>query len=123
MVSFFPIKKMADRETKGLATATYSRKHFAELLYLSHDVAFPSPTLTKVDAGAAGPSSDLLYYFEEDRFRPPCTNPRGAAASCREEPRNQRRHRKAAENAWNETTMHIIREMSLCVSASAGCNT
>ena len=113
---------MADRETKGLAMATCSRKHFAELLYLNHDIAFPSPTLTKADDGAAGPGSDLLYYFEEDRFRPLCTKPRGAAASCREEPRNQCRHRKAAENAWNETTMHINREMSLCVSASAGCN-
>ena len=102
--------------------AAYTRMHFAELLYLRRDIAFPSPTLTKADDGAAGPSSDLLYCSEEDRFRPLCTNPRGAAASCREEPRNQRRHRKAAENAWNETTMHINREMSLCVSASAGCN-
>jgi len=102
--------------------ATYSRKHFAELLYLNHDIAFLSPILTKADDGAAGPSSDLSYCSEEDRSRPPYTIPLGASASCREELRNQCRHRKAVENAWNETTMHINREMSLCVSASAGCN-
>lgn len=92
--------------------AAHMRKHFAELLYLNHDIAFPSPILTKADDGVVGPSSDLHYCSEKDRSRPPYTIPLGAPASCREEPRNQRRHRKAVENAWNETTMHIIREMN-----------
>ena len=67
--------------------AAHTRKHFAELLHFNHDIAFLSPTLTKADEAAAGPSSDLPCCSEEDRSRPPYTIPRGASASCREEPR------------------------------------
>ena len=66
--------------------AAYSRKHFAELLYFNHDIAFPPLILTKAATGAAGPCSDLLYGAEGGRSRPPCTIPRSASASCCQKP-------------------------------------
>ena len=58
---------------------------FAELLHLNHDIAFPSPTLTKADDGAAGMNGEMKERFSGVRL--PLEDSRLKAAETRERPR------------------------------------